>query len=216
MTHGLWPTRLLCPWDSPGKNTEVGCHFLLQGDLPDPGMELRSSALQADYLPTEPEGNRKGEDGLNLRGILGEAQGYVAVWLGWSGWGGKEWALVMVETGWDRRGLWRGFGSCERQLRKSSSSFVLHFIRIYWGPSSRSSAGRWWMGCRRHGVWGSGVIATDQCVTVRSGTLKLAAGVVQRWQICKSPAHSWWLKQRVNLLTQGAHGGRRTQSLAEL
>ena len=28
--HGLWPTRLLCPWDSPGKNTGVGCHFLLQ------------------------------------------------------------------------------------------------------------------------------------------------------------------------------------------
>ena len=23
-------TRLLCPWDSPGKNTGVGCHFLLQ------------------------------------------------------------------------------------------------------------------------------------------------------------------------------------------
>ena len=29
----LWivPTRLLCPWDSPDKNTGVGCHFLLQG-----------------------------------------------------------------------------------------------------------------------------------------------------------------------------------------
>ena len=26
-----WPTRLLCPWDSPGKNTGVGRHFLLQG-----------------------------------------------------------------------------------------------------------------------------------------------------------------------------------------
>ena len=25
------PTRLLCPWDFPGKNTGVGCHFLLQG-----------------------------------------------------------------------------------------------------------------------------------------------------------------------------------------
>ena len=24
------PTRLHCPWDSPGKNTGVGCHFLLQ------------------------------------------------------------------------------------------------------------------------------------------------------------------------------------------
>ena len=28
--NGPWPTRLLCPWDSPGKNTGVGCHFLLQ------------------------------------------------------------------------------------------------------------------------------------------------------------------------------------------
>ena len=27
--HGLWPTRLLCPWDSPGKNTGLGCQFLL-------------------------------------------------------------------------------------------------------------------------------------------------------------------------------------------
>ena len=29
--HGLYPTRILCPWDSPGKNTGRGCHFLLQG-----------------------------------------------------------------------------------------------------------------------------------------------------------------------------------------
>ena len=29
--HGLEPTRLLCPWNFPGKNTGVGCHFLLQG-----------------------------------------------------------------------------------------------------------------------------------------------------------------------------------------
>ena len=28
--RGLQPARLLCPWDSPGKNTGVGCHFLLQ------------------------------------------------------------------------------------------------------------------------------------------------------------------------------------------
>ena len=29
--HGLQPTRLLCPWDSPGKNTGMGCHACLQG-----------------------------------------------------------------------------------------------------------------------------------------------------------------------------------------
>ena len=29
--YGVWPTRLLCPWDSPGKKMGVGCDALLQG-----------------------------------------------------------------------------------------------------------------------------------------------------------------------------------------
>ena len=29
--YGLQPSRLLCPWDSPGKNTGVGSHALFQG-----------------------------------------------------------------------------------------------------------------------------------------------------------------------------------------
>ena len=28
--HGLYPARLLCPWNSPGRNTGAGCDFLLQ------------------------------------------------------------------------------------------------------------------------------------------------------------------------------------------
>ena len=32
--RGLWPARPLCPWDSPGKYTGVGCHTLLQGIFP--------------------------------------------------------------------------------------------------------------------------------------------------------------------------------------
>ena len=35
--HGLYPTRLLCPWDFPGKNTGVGCHFLHQRIFPTQG-----------------------------------------------------------------------------------------------------------------------------------------------------------------------------------
>ena len=34
--------RLCCPWKFPGKNTGMGCHFLLQGILPDPGIESMS------------------------------------------------------------------------------------------------------------------------------------------------------------------------------
>ena len=37
-TPWLQPARLLCPWDCPGKNTGVGCHFLLQGILPNQGL----------------------------------------------------------------------------------------------------------------------------------------------------------------------------------
>ena len=32
--YGREFTRLFCPWDSPGKNTRVGCHALLQGISP--------------------------------------------------------------------------------------------------------------------------------------------------------------------------------------
>ena len=35
--YGLYPTRLLCPWDSPGNNTGVGCLVLLQGVFPTQG-----------------------------------------------------------------------------------------------------------------------------------------------------------------------------------
>ena len=42
----LWTVaRLLCPWESPGKNTGVDCHALLQGDLPNPGIEPMPPAL---------------------------------------------------------------------------------------------------------------------------------------------------------------------------
>ena len=34
----MQPTRLLCPWDFPGKNTGVGCHSHLQGIFPTQGL----------------------------------------------------------------------------------------------------------------------------------------------------------------------------------
>ena len=48
---GLSPTRLLCPWDFPGKDTEVGCHSLLQGIFPIQESHPVSPAGQADSLP---------------------------------------------------------------------------------------------------------------------------------------------------------------------
>ena len=44
--HRRQPTRLPCPWDSPGKNTGVGCHFLLQC------MKVKSVSEVAQLCPT--------------------------------------------------------------------------------------------------------------------------------------------------------------------
>ena len=53
-THGLQPTRLLCSWDFPSKNTGVGCHFLLQEIFPTQGQNpslLHLLYCQAVSLP---------------------------------------------------------------------------------------------------------------------------------------------------------------------
>ena len=58
--HGLQPTRLLCPWDFPGKNMGVGCHVLLQGIFLTQGWSLRLLHLlywQADYLTLSHQGS---------------------------------------------------------------------------------------------------------------------------------------------------------------
>ena len=52
--HGLQSARLLCPWGFPGKNTGVGCHFLLQGIFPTQGSNPRLLHRQKDSLPTKP------------------------------------------------------------------------------------------------------------------------------------------------------------------
>ena len=50
------PTRLLYPWISPGQEYWSGLPFPSPGDLPDPGIEPRSPALEADALTSEPPG----------------------------------------------------------------------------------------------------------------------------------------------------------------
>ena len=49
VTHGLQLTRLLCPWDSPGKNTGVACHSLLQGIFPT--KESNPGLLHCSQIP---------------------------------------------------------------------------------------------------------------------------------------------------------------------
>ena len=49
--HGLKPAKHLCPWDSPGKNTGVGCHTLLQGIFLSQESNPHLLHWQVDSLP---------------------------------------------------------------------------------------------------------------------------------------------------------------------
>ena len=70
MTHGLWPTRLLCPWDFSGRNTGVSCHFLLQGIYPG----ITGEALKATILELKKEKKKRKWD-LQSRRFLWASPG---------------------------------------------------------------------------------------------------------------------------------------------
>ena len=59
--YGLTPSRLLCPWDSPGKNIRVGCHALLQGIYPAQGLFHNSESRSVVSNSLRPQRNFSGE-----------------------------------------------------------------------------------------------------------------------------------------------------------
>ena len=61
--HRWQPTRLCCPWDSPGKNTGVGFHFLLQC------MKLKSESEVAQSCPTRSDPMDCSLPGSSVHGI---------------------------------------------------------------------------------------------------------------------------------------------------
>ena len=62
--HRRQPTRLPCPWDSPGKNTGVGCHFLL------PCMKVKSESEVAQLCPTPNDPVDCSPPGPSVHGIF--------------------------------------------------------------------------------------------------------------------------------------------------
>ena len=62
--HRWQPTRLPCPWDSPGKKTGVGCHFLLQC------MKVKSESEIAQSCPTLSDPLDCSPPGSSIHGIL--------------------------------------------------------------------------------------------------------------------------------------------------
>ena len=83
------PTRLPHPWDSPGKNTGVGCHFFL------PCMKVKSESEVAQSCPTLSDTMDCGPPGSSIHGIF---QARVL-----------EWGAIAFSMCWARGQLLIGF-----------------------------------------------------------------------------------------------------------
>ena len=119
--HKWQPTRLLCPWDSPGKNTGVGCHFLLQC------MKVKSESEVAQSCPTLSDPMDWSLPGSSVHGI------FQARVLDWGAIAFSAWSLPSCPTFCD-------------PMDRSLPGFFVHGIlqeRILEGiamPSSRGSS----------------------------------------------------------------------------
>ena len=87
--HRQQPTRLLCPWDSPGENTGAGCHFLLQCT------KVKSESEVAQSCPTLCDPVDCSLPGSSVHGIF---QARVL-----------EWAAIAFSGNCPRHGQWETF-----------------------------------------------------------------------------------------------------------
>ena len=106
--HRRQPTRLPCPWDSPGKNTGVGCHFLLQC------MKVKSESEVAQSCPTLSHPMDCSPPGSSIHGVF---QARVLEWGAIAFSASPDWvhskALPLSHSGgrqmrsWQPRSSWR-------------------------------------------------------------------------------------------------------------
>jgi len=102
--HRRQPTRLPCPWDSPGKNTGVGCHFLLQC------MKVKTESEFAESCPTLSDPMDCSPPGSSVHGIF---QARVL-----------EWGSIAFSTNW-------GLGFQHMNFR---GKYLVHSsLQIIWG-----------------------------------------------------------------------------------
>ena len=109
MSDSVWPHRrlpasLLCPWDSPGKNTGVGCHFLLQC------RKVKSASEVAQSCPTLRDPMDCSLPGSSIHGIF---QARVL-----------EWGAIAFSF-WDRRLKLNDVYNAIHAYNASSGSWVI-------------------------------------------------------------------------------------------
>ena len=134
MSDSVWPhrhqpTRLSCPWDSPGKNTEVGCHFLLQC------MKVKSESEAAQSFPTLSDPMDCSLPGSSVHGIF---QARVLEWgaiafskiCRWHHPYGRKWRGTKKPLDEIKRGEWKTWLKTQHSKIKIMASSTIHSWQI--------------------------------------------------------------------------------------
>ena len=117
--HRRQPTRLPHPWDSPGKNTGVGCHFLLQC------MKVKSESEVAQLCPTLHDSMDCSLQGSSIHGIF---QARVL-----------EWVPIAFSLA-----PWPAYRFLKRQVRWSDIPIFLRiFHSLLWSTQSKTLGTPW-------------------------------------------------------------------------
>ena len=150
--HRRQPTRLPCPWDSPGKNTGVSCHFLLQC------LKVKSESEDAQSCPTLSDPMDCSLSGSSVHGIF---QARV-----WSGVPLPSPVIKVIYPQFFKDKLvfsketiiqWEGVNVFFFNFRKT---MILHIDTIYriWTLNFFPSFHSW----NRHGLWADRIPYTPQ------------------------------------------------------
>ena len=120
-SHRQQPTRLPCPWDSPGKNTGVGCHFLLQC------RKVKSESEVAQSCPTLSNPMDYSLPGSSVHGI------FQARVLEWGAMGALQIALTLTQA--------QNLKEKEHFLWVfKTQNFLYPMQRMSWGHSSKEAS----------------------------------------------------------------------------
>ena len=122
--RGLQPARLLCPWEFSRQEYRSGLPCLPPGDLPSPGIEPRSPALQANSLPSEPPRNPQNAVAYPFSRGSSWPRNWIRVYC-LTDWFFTSWAIRKAQTGVGSHFLLQGIFPTQ-----GLNSGVLHFRQI--------------------------------------------------------------------------------------
>ena len=145
--HKRQPTRLLRPWDSPGKNTGVGCHFLLQC------MKVKSESEVTQSCPTPSNPTDCPLPGSSIHGIF---QATVLEW------GAIAFSYIYITYDYtvEVRNRFKGLDLIECLM-----NYGRRFMTLYRRQGSRPSPWKKKMQKSKLAVWGG---LTNSCERKRS------------------------------------------------